>query len=182
MRIANILINATALALVGSLSAACAGPSGTAIPSLAKRSYELSDADIERLMAGNVEVTDPTPSEAADLPAELAREVDDAFAAHQSGQSAFQNAFPATERLVAAARGAASGSESWYSAQMAVSRLDSARAPSITAIGALDSLYIGAFDRLGVETALAIEDRRQLVAEDVAYQSRVSEVIEVSLR
>lgn len=161
---------------------ACAGGSDGAIPSLAKRDYELSDEDIARLLSGEVEAADPVPVAAQPLPSDMENAVQSAFAAHQQGQTAFQNAVRAVEQKVSAARGAAPLSEPWIAAQMAVSRLDSVRSPSVGAIGKLDSIYVYALDTLGLERAMSVQQRRDKVAEDVAYQSRIVAALATSLR
>ena len=160
---------------------ACATAGGNA-PSLAKRGYELSDSDIQRLLEGEVGVIDPAPPQAIALPPAEEAKAAAAYADHLRGQAAFQERVARTEQRVNAARGTAPESEAWIEAQMAVSRLDSARAPSVGALGALDSLYLDVIDSLGLEQALSIQPRRDKVAEDVAYQSRVVAALSGVLR
>lgn len=164
------------------LLAGCAAPSSVDSPSLAKRDYELGDDDIQRLLAGELYSAAPAPIDEADLPPAIARQVEAAFDQFLTGQNAFQDRFPATERTVLGARGAAPQSEAWIAAQMAVSRLDSARASSVGASGELDSLYLSTLDQLGVAAAQAIVERRDRAAEGVALQSRVVAALSGQLR
>jgi hypothetical protein len=72
--------------------------------------------------------------------ASLARQIAELTAAARQGQSEF-------DRVLAAARSAAGaaggpGSESWIEAQQRLSRLEAARAPTVTALAELDALNV----------------------------------------
>lgn len=120
--------------LAGGCAASAADP---AYPSLAKRAVE------GRLTTVAPEVVDlPAPPPAADLAARMAQ-LDRAFA---QGQDAFAAQLEPARRAVAAAGSAPPSSEGWIAAQMAVSALDAARAPSVAALADLDQLRIARQD------------------------------------
>ncbi|HKT14596.1 MAG TPA: hypothetical protein VJR87_04235 [Allosphingosinicella sp.] len=119
-----------ALALLPCLGACAAAGS---YPSLAPRPGE----------EGTAAKAPPPPSDQAPAPiaasdsaltAQLAGLVEQA----RQGQTAFESALAATATYVG--RAGAAGSESWIDAQKALSQLESARAPTATALSELDAL------------------------------------------
>ncbi len=117
-----------ALLLAPALLSACA-PSGS-FPSLAPRPAELAAPVPEGQAAA-----EPAPP-AAD-PALVAR-LDQLVAAAQEGQQAFAPALAAAGGAIA--RAGAPRSESWIEAQLALSRLEAARTPTVTAQADFDAL------------------------------------------
>jgi hypothetical protein len=121
-----------ALLLSPALLGACA-PSGS-FPSLAPRAAERAAATPA---PGDQAAAEPAPP-AAD-PSLIAR-LDQLVAAAREGQQAFGPALVSAEAAIA--RAGAPRSESWIEAQLALSRLEAARSPSVAAQGDLDSLAL----------------------------------------
>ena len=121
--------------MLGALGA-CAAPKGS-YPSLEPRAAEAIDPRV------------PLPSEVivgpadANLSAHLAALIDQA----QAGDSAFQSAATNAERLAGAA--GAMQSESWISAQQALSVAQAARGPTTRALGDIDALGSTALEKQG---------------------------------
>lgn len=164
---------------------ACAGEVAGEVPSLAKRPYELTPEQVEALAnapldgVGDSGLRDgPVPP----LPPATANAMEAALADHQRANQAFTLELPATRSAITAARGAVVGSENWVVAQMALTRLDSARAPSLAALGALDSLYAQTVSALGVHNAGRIAFERQQMAEDVEEQNKIIAELGAQLR
>lgn len=113
-----------------SLSALLAGCAAQGpFPSLAPRAAEgLSDED---------PVT--TPVDVASDP-QLAAQVAELAAEARRGQAGFETAWPAAS--ASSARAGAAASETWIEAQLAISRLEAARAPTVTALAQLDRLAV----------------------------------------
>lgn len=115
-------------------------------------------------------VTPPGPLP-ADLAGRLARWRADAAAA----DAAFRAAQGETETAVAAARGAAVGSERWVVGQQALSRLIAARAGLTGALAELDRLYI---DRSVDEAIDGLPDIYALRGEMIDLLTQQDAVIE----
>ena len=115
-----------ALMIIPFLSA-CA-TKGT-FPSLAPRAVERLSMD---------EPIRPAPAIPAD--ASLARQIAELTAAARQGQAEFDRLLPATRTAAGAAGGP--GSEGWIEAQQRLSRLEAARAPTVTALAELDALNV----------------------------------------
>ena len=98
----------------------------------------------------------------------------------RQGQAAFEAALPAA-RARAAAAGAAT-SESWIEAQMALSRLEAARAPTVTALAQLDALIAA---QAGLPTnpddLAAMQDVMETVAELARAQQEAIDRLRTSL-
>lgn len=118
-----------ALLLSPALLGACA-PSGS-FPSLAPRAAERAPSPAPDALAA----AEPAPS-AAD-PALVAR-LDQLVASARQGQQAFGPTLVTAEGAIA--RAGASRSESWIEAQLALSRVEAARSPSVIAQADLDAL------------------------------------------
>ena len=158
------------LLLSPALLAACA-PSGS-FPSLAPRAAERAVAP----PPGDQAAADPAPP-AVD-PALTAR-LDQLVATARQGQQAFGAALVSAEGAIA--RAGAPRSESWIEAQLALSRLEAARSPSVTAQGDLDALVRernegGAppSEADAAAIALAAEQIRSLVAAQNEELARLS--------
>lgn len=121
-----------ALALLPCLGGCAAAGS---YPSLAPRPGELGAATKAPSPAPSSDRT-PAPIAPGDsaLTAQLAGLVEQA----RQGQTAFESALAAAATYVG--RAGAAGSESWIDAQKALSQLESARAPTATALSELDAL------------------------------------------
>jgi hypothetical protein len=98
----------------------------------------------------------------------------------RQGQNAFEAALP-DARARAAAAGAAT-SEGWIQAQMALSRLEAARAPTVTALAQLDALIVA---RAGIPTnpdgLAALQDVMETAAELARGQQEAIDRIRASL-
>ena len=123
------MIRRAAICAMPLLLLACAGPEGEP-PSLGTRPIEGVLDEPTRAIA-------PVPSATnAALAAEIERLVNQA----RAGDSDFDAAYPSARQAVDMAAGRPAESEAWIEAQLAVSALDSARAETITALGALDTI------------------------------------------
>ena len=105
-----------------------------AFPSLMPRPIELEAAEEE---AGTD--TPPAAAPAPPDPALVAR-LAELVALARQGEAAFRAAADGAAAQVA--RAGAAGSESWIQAQMAVSRLEEVRAPTVVALADLDALAL----------------------------------------
>lgn len=125
---ARLIVPTTLLMLAG-----CAG--SAEYPSLAIR-------DVERVQGSASSAPDAAdaipalPPASADLTTRLAGLVETARQSH----TRFQSRQAATERAVAAA--GATASDSWISAQVALSDLQTSRSGALTALAELDQLYV----------------------------------------
>ncbi len=119
------------------LLAGCLQGSG-AFPSLQPRAYEV-DPDKVAERPSDQPVPSTTPMNTA-LSYEQRQTVEAAQDRHRSADAAFRGALPGVRSAVAAAAGSAPGGEAWVVAQQALSRLESARTPSVEALANLDSL------------------------------------------
>jgi hypothetical protein len=141
---------------------ACSTPDGD-FPSLAKRPYESADPITEPEAAPTIATTV--------LPASLSANTKRLLERDQIANAAFERAHDAAESTARAGSGAAIGSESWVQAQMVLSRLDAARADSVTALGEIDRLV--AIERTnGADAGLIglLETAQARIAASVANQ------------
>lgn len=136
--------------------AACTAPTGD-FPSLAPRPVEQRD-DAEPATPSAT----PAPADTA-LAARLAKILADA----RKGEADFTAALPTAERTVSAARGAGPSSDGWIAAQAQLSGLNSARAPTASAMAEINSLYVSLADRASQDATLGG------VAEAAATQAEV---------
>ncbi|MDB5698489.1 MAG: hypothetical protein JWN69_1293 [Alphaproteobacteria bacterium] len=118
------------LALLLATSLGACAQSGS-FPSLAPRAAERAAFDGETPAA-------PAPPAAKD-PA-LAARLDQLVGSAREGQRAFEAALAGARNAIA--RGGATQSESWIEAQLALSRLEAARTPTVTAQAELDALAL----------------------------------------
>lgn len=114
--------------------AGCAAPQGD-YPSLAVR-------DIERV-SGTMQVTPPPPPPAAQPPATL-EQLDQLLAQVRTSHQQFLAATPDARTRAEAARGSATGSDSWARAQVAIADLEARRSNAMIALADLDRLYVNA--------------------------------------
>lgn len=120
----------------------------------------------------------PLPPPSADLTSRIdgilttARQADSAFAAKR----------PIAERAVAAA--GSKGSDSWLSAQVAVSALQASRDPAIAALAELDTMYVNARDAAPQQespSAQSIGAARETVQAQVTAQDGVVAALDARL-
>jgi len=130
------------------LLAACATPDADLYPSLALR-------DAERA-SGSFEPAAPQPYVPPPTPAAVLGRLDQLAAEADSAHRAFLAEAPAARRAVAAASGAAFGSDSWARASVAVAGLESSRSKAMIALADLD--------RLMVDAAIEGEELERIVA------------------
>ena len=161
-----------ALIALGTVSACSSTPRGN-YPSLAPRAAETTDP--------RVPVDNPVRSGPVDpvLSAHLAALIDQA----QAGDSAFRDAAANAERLAASA--GAPHSESWVSAQQALSAAQAARGPTTRALGDIDGLGSAALATKGGISAndmAAIEAAAARVSAIDRAQAERLDAIEARLR
>lgn len=101
----------------------------------------------------------PVPEETAGLLAQVEKLQSEAEEAHGN----FTQAAPQARTLVQSASGAATGSDSWASAQIALADLDSARSQAAISLASLDVLHMDA--TLGGTALAAIDSARTSVLE-----------------
>ena len=160
------------------LLSACAAPGD--YPSLARR-------DGERI-AGSAEPAAPepvTPAPPATPDARLLARLDAIEARARAADARLREQRPRAESLVAAASGAARGSESWSVATVALSGLESARSDAMLALAEVDALH--AAERVAHPNAqsgdgLAITASRARVLEIVAAQDSVIAALAARMR
>jgi hypothetical protein len=101
-------------------------------PSLTKRAFE----------SANPAIAPPPPlTLVADrLPAAMENAVANLVQRHQKAQDQYVRMLPGVQEQAARAAGSAVGGETWATAQIAVSRLDRARADSVAALADMDAL------------------------------------------
>jgi hypothetical protein len=153
-----------ALAAIGSFSA-CSTPQSQA-PSLAPRAAEAIDP---RVPVSNPVRSGPVDANLADHLAALLDQV-------QSGDAAFRDAADAAERLAAAA--GPPQSESWISAQQALSAAVAARGPTTRALGDIDELAATALATKGGMSAADLDAIRSAAARASAVDRAQAERIE----
>jgi len=139
-----------AFAMTGSL-AACSTPPAH-VPSLAPRAAEAVDP---RVPVNNPVRSGPVDAKLASLLAALLDQV-------HAGDAAFRDAAAAAERLTAVA--GPSQSESWISAQQAVSAAHAARGPTTRALGDIDGLAATALATKGGMSAADLAAIRSAAA------------------
>ena len=151
------------------LLAACAAPEGE-YPSLALRPAELA--------TGAPEPTAPAPP--PPTPAAVLSRLDQLTADAASAHRTFLAQAPEVRSAVAAASGAAEGSDAWSRALVALAELEAARSQAMIALADLDRLYVeaaveeAALDRIGAA--------RDAVAAQVAEQNGTIDNLQRSLR
>ena len=153
------------------LLAACATADGD-YPSLAIRDAERVGGTFEPV-APTPYMPPPTPAAVVDRLAQLAA---DAASAHR----AFLAEAPAARSAVAAAGGAAFGSDGWARASVALAGLESARSQAMIALADLDRLMVDAALQGGeLERIVAVRDT---VTRQVEEQNATIEGLARSLR
>jgi hypothetical protein len=144
---------------------ACSTPNGD-FPSLSKRPYESADPIMEPVAVLAAITTI--------LPAPLSADTNHLLERNRIADAAFARARTAAESAARSGSGAAEGSESWVQAQMVLSRLDAARADSVTALGEIDGL-IAVERSKGADAGLTglLERVQAQIAESVANQEEI---------
>jgi hypothetical protein len=135
-----------AIALFG--LAGCASADRSRFPSLQRRPAERLYGTVLPVPAPDATAEPIAPPPSAGIAARVEALRSQADEAHR----AFSAQQAQAERLAAAARGAAPGSEAWSSAQVALAGLDSARSRGMIAMADLDRMLIAA-------TEVAVNDR-----------------------
>jgi hypothetical protein len=144
---------------------ACSTPNGD-FPSLSKRPYESSEPISD---SGSAVETITTI-----LPSALASTTNRLLERNQIADAAFARARPAAESAARSGSDSGKGSENWVQAQMILSRLDAARADSVSALGEIDGLVAG--ERVkGADAGLVqlLADVQSRIAQSVANQEAV---------
>ena len=144
-----------AILLSALILSGCASAGTDDYPSLARRPVE-QRAQVPPPPA-EIPVPEPASAPLAQAIAALARDAD-------RGESAFRAALADGRAQVAAGRGAATGVEAWAVAQLALSRMDVARGPTLMALAELDRLTLAQADAGDVAGAQALTAERDRVA------------------
>lgn len=161
------------LALGCALVSGCASVDTSEYPSLARR-------PIER-QAGVVAPVPAAPAPPAMVSATLADAIRGLARDADSGETAFRAAIVPARAAIAGGQGAAAGSEGWAQAQMALSRIDAARAPTTFALAELDRLALQAADTGDSAGMAALSAEQARVAALAAEQARVLDALSISL-
>lgn len=131
--------------------AACASAPDGEYPSLARRPIERS---------ASVPPTPPVTPDPPPASATLVEAVRALGADANRGEAEFRAALAANAGAIAAARGAATGSETWAQGETALSRVIAARGPTSFALAELDRLAITRAEA-GDVTGLALVETEQ---------------------
>ena len=147
--------------------AACGMPDGE-FPSLARRPYEID---------GPNKATETTqPAAPVSLPPDLAARVDALVKRHNAADASFQKSLPAMRTLAANAAGTAPGSERWVNAHMVLSRLDSARADSVAALGEMDKLIADQIKGDSAYVELLVNTQQRIATQVAAQRTEIEEM------
>ena len=163
-------------ALLAAMLAGCSSTSTEGYPSLAIRDVERVQGSFEPAPPQRLDVPEVEVDLAGGLDARLSALVAQARSAHEE----FRSAQPGAERLVAAASGAAIGSDSWAAAQVALADLDSARSMAAIALGDLDIIYAAA--EVQAEDTGAIDEARDSVIAMIGEEDAVLERLRARVR
>lgn len=158
------------------LLAGCATPADSDYPSLAIRDIERAEGQFDVGPPQRIDVPVVETPLSGPLSDQLTMLVDRATEAHR----AFTSTLPTAERRVAAASGAAIGSDSWAAAQVALADLDSSRSLASVPLGDLDILYAAA--SVQAEETAAIEAARAQVIALVAEEDAALERLRARVR
>lgn len=167
------------LALLSALSLSLAACStARSYPSLAYRA-------VERTAMPAAAEPAPPPVQLPPPSADLSTRISGLVAAAQASDKQFAAKRPAADRAVSAAARAARTSDSWISAQVAVSALQASRDTTVAALADLDSLYADARQAEPVEespSAKAIDTAREQVQALVNGQNDVISALDARLK
>lgn len=119
-----------------------------AYPSLLRRPVESRDRDAEIAKA----LAEQPPAKPLD--AAVLTELGKLNAQAMTAAQAFDRDYATSSRLVGTAQGTAVASESWVSAQEAISALDAGRYDSVIALAGLDTIYVQLLDAGGDAAAV----------------------------
>jgi hypothetical protein len=140
-------------------------------PSLERRAYE-SDNPLPPV--------DNVVAAPLSLPAALAAQVDALIRRHTAAQTQFAKTLPSVRTVASNSAGRSPGSESWVNAHLQLSRLDKARADSVSVVRDFDTLISQQSD---ADSALVplLTDAQKIVADSVSAQNaeieRLSQLI-----
>lgn len=143
----------TACAATALLLSACAADTES-YPSLQRRPAERISGTAQPVAPDAAPLPPAPPS--PELVARLAQLADQAEAAHRD----FMGRRARVEQAVAAARGAAVGSEAWSQASVALTDLETARSRAMIALADLDVLYAAELTERGQVPAVAATRER----------------------
>lgn len=122
-------------------------------PSLNKRPFEISLEEMRSQAGDKVEnknnIADAIAIERASIAALLPNidaQMRDLYKQHENADSDFTVQANIAQSVVNRARGAAFGSDIWSEAQIAISRLDRARSPSLTSLNEIDEKIFALLD------------------------------------
>ncbi|WP_162789582.1 hypothetical protein [Altererythrobacter sp. ZODW24] len=149
---------------------ACAG-SGDRYPSLEIRDVERVQGSFDPVDTGESALPTPVAAPSADTIRRLADLTASATAIHAE----FERAVPKTSRVVSSANRSSVASDSWASAQVALSDLESIRSRAAVALADIESVYVDA--RLEAQQLDSITAARSevlgLIAEEDAVLARL---------
>lgn len=140
--------------------ASCGSMEGQ-FPSLERRAYENNDPIIPPVTA---------PAAPVSMSVELKAQVNALLSRHLAAHAAYIGRLDAVRAVASRASGSAAGSEGWVNAHVLLSRLDKARADSVAAVRAFDTLIADASAGDSGLVAL-LTDAQKPVADDVAAQN-----------
>lgn len=160
------------LLLLSTTLGACASTPTADFPSLARRPIEQQMVVPPRPVVPPV--PEPVTASLTDALMALGRDAD-------GGEIAFRAALAATDQAVAAARAAPVGSEAWATAQVALSRLETSRAPTVLALAELDRLAIAQADAGNDAAVQAIAVQQSRVAAMAERQAALLNRLMVAL-
>lgn len=143
------------------LLGACASTPGE-YPSLARR-------PIERV-AGTLAVP-PASSVPAPLDPAVSRQIDSLLGRVRAADAKFHSRETGVRRVIAAANGAAKGSEAWSVAMVALADLDAARSEGMVALADIDAIY--AAGRIEGEPASEARAAREAASALITAQDKV---------
>lgn len=160
-------------------------PIGLAACSTAATYPSLAYREVERSAMPAAAEPQPAPVPLPPPTADLSTRIDGLLAVARDADKQFAGKRPAAERAVSAAAGASRTSDSWVSAQVAVSALQASRDTAVAALADLDSLYADARQAEPVEespSARAIDTARSQVQGLVNSQNETIAALDSRLR
>lgn len=161
-------------AILPLMLAACSNAGG--YPSLALRDYEGSSERVCGTAKPAVAIPQPEAPVLPPASADLRSRLDGLVSAAEQADQQFKAQRGAAEGAIARAMGAATASDSWASAQVAVGKLETSRNAAVAALAELDSLYADARNSTPDEispSAEAIAQARNQVNDLVTRQNSV---------
>lgn len=176
--------------LVFSLALCACGGTLADAPSLNKRAFEITLEEMRAQANEGITIDSALASDNMDRNTIGLSVGDDAkiiWQAHQKADADFISQSSEAQSVVRKARGASFGSDNWSIAQVEISRLDRARAPSLKSLGELDKIIFARLENKASNENIADEniDRllqlQKFVQSDVETQSRFLDTLSDSL-